>query len=402
MKILLVCKSLPPGVSGGIQTHTWKLSEALVRLGHEVSILTAGSYKKGVQIAESGGRTLIELPYLPGRRLPLLGKWAEEWAFNVAARRWLRQYASAYDIVHLQGRSGFMAVGHTGQTPVIQTIHGLIGVENHHGKQTHWTDVLHQRWATYWERRALNGVHGLVAVSAETARNIGQLSAGALPKTSIISNGVGVPVQASEASEAFFLFIGRLCTIKGIFPLVKAMKMLPEHIRLVMIGDVPERQALERAIEAAGLQHRIQLTGALPQDVVFSYLQRAKALVTPSFFETQGIVLLEAGACAKAVIATAVGGIPEVVMDQENGLLVPPDDPAKLAEAMAYLDAHPEAAQRLGANGQNRVKALYSWEKVALETERFYGNVLAQHHKNITRQTGIGSIVKPAYVWATR
>ncbi|MEZ4932850.1 MAG: glycosyltransferase [Saprospiraceae bacterium] len=106
MKILYVCKSLPHNFQGGIQTHVWKLSEWMVLLGHEVSILTAGSLAKGERKSVMGGRTIIELPYFPGRRLPFWSEAAEELSFNVAARLWLLKNQSSYDIIHLQGRSG--------------------------------------------------------------------------------------------------------------------------------------------------------------------------------------------------------------------------------------------------------------------------------------------------------
>lgn len=377
MKVLLVCKSLPPHLSGGIQTHTWKLSEWLMHLGHSVTLLTAGSMRKGLVVSEKEGRMVIELPYLPGRRMPIAGKWAEEWAFNHAARQWLRRNAQQYDIVHLQGRSGFMAAGRIRNVPVVQTIHGLIGVENRHGKVSRLSDRLHQRWATYWERRALEHVHALIAVSQETLHNIRALSVHSVHKTRIISNGVELPRQSFRPEGYYFLFIGRLCRIKGIYPLVEAMKRLPEHIRLVMIGDGPERAGLEQAIESAGLQARIQLTGALPQDAVFAYLKHAKALVLPSFFETQGIVLLEAAAFGKPVVATAVGGIPEVVDSLETGLLVPPDNPGALAAAISYLETQPEEAARMGENGRRRVQSHFTWEKIARQTEALYSEVLA-------------------------
>lgn len=377
MKVLLICKSLPPHVSGGIQTHTWKLSEWLMHLGHSVTILTAGSLRKGLVTTRKEGRTVIELPYLPGRRMPLAGKWAEEWAFNRAVRQWLRRNAQQYDIVHLQGRSGFMAAGHIRQVPVVQTIHGLIGVENRHGKVSRLSDRLHQRWATYWERRALEHAHALIAVSQETLHNIRSLSVHAVHKTRIISNGVELPLQAFRPDGYYFLFIGRLCRIKGIYPLVEAMKRLPKHIRLVMIGDGPERAGLEQAIADAGLQSRIQLTGALPQDAVFAYLKHAKALVLPSFFETHGIVLLEAAAFGKPVVATAVGGIPEVVDNLETGLLVPPDNPGALAAAINYLDTQPQEAARMGENGRQRVQSHFTWEKIARQTADLYSEVLS-------------------------
>ncbi len=386
MKILFVCKSLPPAVIGGIQTHTWKLSEWLVRMGHEVSILTAGNWRTGTRSLQREGRTIIEIPYLPGRKLPFLPILAEEWAFNQAATQWLRRNNQAFDIVHVQGRSGFGFSGKHGATPLVATFHGLVSVENERsGRHANASfDVrLHERWATFFEKKTLRRADACIAVSREMLHEIESMEPDSAARTTILPNGVDVPAEFPIPADPFvlsktLLFVGRLDRIKGIFPLVEAMKSVRPDVRLVMVGDGPERAELERTIEQSGLKDRILLTGALPSAQVFEHIRSSFALVLPSFHETQGIVLLEANACGKPVVASDIPGICEVVRQGETGLMTPAGDSLGLAATINQMFEHPADAIRMGAVGRQHVAEKFSWEQIALDTERLYGRVLAQ------------------------
>lgn len=384
MKILLVCKSLPPTVIGGIQTHTWKLSEWLVRLGHEVSILTAGQWRGGITYERREGRECIAIPYFPGRKLPFLSKLAEEWAFNRAARAWLRTNAQHFDLVHIQGRSGFTFPGLQGATPVVATFHGLVTVENERSGRPgrpNWDTRWHERWATYWERNTLRHADACIAVSGEMRQEMEVVWPGAMPKTTILPNGVDLPplqhaIHPDTSNN--LLFVGRLDRIKGLFTMLEAMKTAHPAIRLTIVGDGPERGALEAAIDSAGLRHRVALTGALPQEKVYEHIHAAFALVLPSFHETQGIVLLEANACGKPVIASDIPGIREVVRQGETGWLFPVGDAQALAAYINRTWERSEESAALGQAGRQHVADCFAWEKIALETERLYGHVLAQ------------------------
>lgn len=382
MKILFVCKSLPPAVIGGIQTHTWKLSEWLVRLGHEVSILTAGNWRTGTRSLQREGRNIIEIPYLPGRKLPFLSTWAEDWAFNRAATQWLHHNSASFDIVHVQGRSGFGFAGKQSATPVVATFHGLVSVENERSgrqQQSNLDTRVHERWASFFEKNTLRRADACIAVSREMQHEMEAIAPSAMARTVILPNGVDVPAQVQSSPDSKkLLFVGRLDRIKGIFPLVEAMKMVHPEVHLVVVGDGPDRAQLEQQIQTLGLTDRISLIGAQPSERVFEQIQDSFALVLPSFHETQGIVLLEANACAKPVIASDIPGIREVVRQGETGWMVPAGAPRELAAAINRVYNYPEDAQMMGETGRQHVSEKFSWEKIALETERLYGQVLAQ------------------------
>ncbi|MEI6411037.1 MAG: glycosyltransferase family 4 protein [Bacteroidota bacterium] len=387
MKILLVCKSLPPKVSGGIQTHTWKLSGHLVQLGHEVSILTAGSFFRLESSEMVEGRNVISIPSFPGRKMPLFADLLEEWSFNLAVQQWLWKHDGLFDIVHVQGRSGCLAPGSGLQMPVVTTFHGLMSIENARSgksKKAGWSLRMHERWATRAERRSLQQSDACIAVSEEMLHELQMLDSQCDNTIRVLPNGVDVPklesikCETADASNTL-LFVGRLDRIKGIYPLIEAMRKVKAPIRLDMIGDGPERAGLERAISAAGLSDRVRLLGALPQAEVFAHIRTSYALVLPSFHETQGIVLLEANACARPVIASDIPGIREVVQHSVNGLLTKVGNANSLSHQINWLFSHREEADQMGWAGREKVSTDFCWENIALETERLYGQLMANH-----------------------
>lgn len=398
MKILIVCKSLPLRSQGGIQTHIWKLSEHLIRLGQEVSILTAGSWKQGLKTYDLDGRTIIEIPYLPLFRQPIMPLFLEELSFNISARNWLKNHQTAFDIIHLQGRSGFLHPNYSNNVPIVSTFHGLVSVENHRsiGSRS-FEKMLHERWATWFERRQIKYSNANIAVSNEMLEEMQNLMHDKLTKTTIISNGVdldklGSQNTVAETDENLLIFVGRIDRIKGIFNLVQAMKKVKPSIRLVMIGDSFGRKAFEKHIYTEGVADRITLTGALPNTTVFEWIRNSYALILPSFHETQGIVLLEANACGKPVLASNVGGVKEVVAHGENGFLFNPHDVDNIADAINTLFEMPEKAQQMGEKGRVLVKKHYTWDKIAEQTLAFYKKTIADFEAS-KRKYSRGAVV---------
>jgi glycosyltransferase involved in cell wall biosynthesis len=375
MKILLICKSLPIRSQGGIQTHVWKLSEHLIQLGHEVSILTAGSWKKGETRYDLAGRNIIEIPYLPLFRQPIMPVFLEEWSFNISAKWWLKRHETPFDIIHLQGRSGFLYPTSKHKTPIISTFHGLVSVENSRSMRKRTLEViLHERWANWYEKKIIKNSDALIAVSHEMLKEMQDFIGHNLDKIKIVSNGVSIKKApfTPEIDKNLLVFIGRIDPIKGIFSLVQAMKKVKSPIHLVMIGDSFGFKSFEKHVYTEGVANRITLMGALPNDTVFEWINKSYAVILPSFHETQGIVLMEANACGKPVLASNVGGITEVVTHGENGFLFNPHDIDDIANAINTLFEMPEKAQIMGKNGKKRVEELYAWDKIALQTVDLY------------------------------
>jgi glycosyltransferase involved in cell wall biosynthesis len=147
---------------------------------------------------------------------------------------------------------------------------------------------------------------------------------------------------------AVLAFAGRLGPQKALGTALAALAVTP-GVTLVVAGDGPERSALEARARELGLDERVRFLGSVPRDVVLRLFHAADASVLPSAWENFPHTVVEALAVGCPVIATAVGGVPEVVRDGENGLLVPPQDVAALAAALARFFSDPGLAERLAA-----------------------------------------------------
>ncbi len=402
MKILYVCKSLPHSFQGGIQTHVWKLSEYMLQLGHDVTILTAGSWLKGEKRSEMNGRHIIQIPYLPMRCQPIMPFFLEELSFNAAVNRWIsknvnsnnRHQEGHFDLIHLQGRSGFTFPKSKIATPIITTFHGLIAIENEKSHKSGLQKYLHERWASYFEKNALKNSHAIIAVSHEMQAEIMDVLPAIGSKITILPNGVDIqkpkphpPSSLLEIKPNTLLFVGRLDRIKGIFNLIEALKNVRSDIQLVMIGDGNERQNLEKAIFTEGVSERVKLLGTLPNEAVMAWIAQCDALILPSFHETQGIVLLEANTCGKPVIASNINGIREVVTHGYNGFLCNPYNPMHIAETINRLFSDAHLMKKIGENGRQRVIEKYDWAIIAQQTETLYKQVLQNFNSVKEMQT---------------
>jgi glycosyltransferase involved in cell wall biosynthesis len=161
--------------------------------------------------------------------------------------------------------------------------------------------------------------------------------------TPLAERPTDVPLETST-----LVFVGRLTVQKSLDVAIDAMRGLPE-LRLVVVGDGPERSALERRAAHAGLDGRIVFAGAAARAEVLRRLAGAFAAVLPSSWENMPHAVAEALAVGTPVVATAVGGVPEIVRDGENGLLVPPASSDALAAALRRLVEEPGLRDRLAA-----------------------------------------------------
>lgn len=379
VRLLFVCKSLPFSFKGGIQTHVWELSQHLIALGYEVSILTGGKWRQGIHTEMQGGRKLIFLPYLPGRRLPILQKTVEDVAFNLAAYRWLKKNAGHYDHIHLQGRSGcFFAARDrsAGHPPVVTTFHRLLAVEyEYDGQRTGKIDgMLHRYIMGRAEALAAKHSNHLVAVSQEMKRELHAYFGDDLAPISILPNGVsqqfGEPITDPKRWQ--MVFVGRLEKIKGVYTMLEAMREVDPQIELIVIGDGPERRDMETFVIKHQLRRHVRFLGDQDAESVRYWIQRSHALILPSFHESQGIVLLEAGICGRPVIAASAPGIDEVIKHGHNGLLYPPGDVECLTIVTNHLFHDLELAKKLGQAGRQRALTVYNWEQIASATHQLY------------------------------
>ena len=165
---------------------------------------------------------------------------------------------------------------------------------------------------------------------------------------------------APRSGPPHLMFVGRLAAVKGIPVLFEALVQLKStmpDLRVTLIGDGPERAGLERDAAEMGLREMVHFAGYKSQAEVAEALRDTDALVLPSFAEGVPVVLMEAMAAGRPVIATAVAGVRELVEDGVSGCLVHPGDPQSLAHAITVVLQDPERRARMGAAGRAKVES---------------------------------------------
>lgn len=190
---------------------------------------------------------------------------------------------------------------------------------------------------------------------------------------------LGLPADAPLAGE-----IARLCDVKGQRELIRAAASVPE-LRVVLVGEDLEaggafRAGLEREATELGVADRVRFTGY--RDDADALLDELDVFVLPSWIEGLPLTVLEAMAHGKPVVATGVGGTPELVVDGETGVLVPPRDPDALAAALRELAADPDRARRLGEAGRRRVEERFSAEAMTSRVLAVYDELLARRDRS--------------------
>ena len=185
------------------------------------------------------------------------------------------------------------------------------------------------------------------------------------------------------------LFVGRLVEKKGVTYLVRSLPAVLEkqpRVHLVIVGEGALRPGLEAEVRALGISSAVHFMGRLPHQDLPHFFHSADLFAGPSIVdqggdtEGLGIVFLEAAASGLAIIGTGVGGSDELVQDGVTGLVVPPQDPQHLSEAILRLLDDPELRSELGHNAQKAVAARYSWERVARDFSKVFTNLVTSHH----------------------
>jgi glycosyltransferase involved in cell wall biosynthesis len=219
------------------------------------------------------------------------------------------------------------------------------------------TDLELARRAPRFARRVLRDAALVIAASNDLSERA--LSLGA-SDVRVIPSGVDLPATVGEEAEpAEVLYAGRLSPEKGVIELLEAAR----GMNLVVAGDGPLRREVP------------QSRGFVPHDELQHLYARAAVVACPSRREGFGVACLEAMAHGRPVVASGVGGLRDLVVDGETGIVVPPRDPAALRSALERLLADPELRRRLGAAGRERARTLFGWDRVTDATLAAYAEV---------------------------
>jgi D-inositol-3-phosphate glycosyltransferase len=406
MKIALVSEHASPlaalgGVdAGGQNVHVAALACALARLGHTVTVYTRrddGAMPERVRAAP--GVEVVHVtagPPAPVSKDDLV-PFLSELAAGIAAD-WRE---SAPDLVHAHfWMSGLVSIaaarslednGHA-RIPVVQTFHALGTVKRRYQGRDD-TSPPERRTLEPWVARTMD------AIIATCSDEVTELCAlGVDPaRVSVVPCGVDLslftpdgPSEPVPPNTRRIAVIGRLVPRKGVDLVIAALALLRDagrhDVELVIVGGGQSQDAIhldpdgERLLRVAaeyGVTDQVTLRGRIPQAQLPAILRSVTAVVCAPWYEPFGITPLEAMACGVPVVAAAVGGLTDSVVDGVTGIHVRPRDPAAIAVALGRLLDDPVQAAALGQAGRTRVCAGYSWDRVADATVSVYREVLA-------------------------
>lgn len=301
--------------------------------------------------------------------------------YNLARMIRDRRYAIVHTQGHysdLVGRAAYLLSGQP--TRMVATVHGIAEDPRLALKLFYWLD-----WRTYrWN-------HATIANSRDTAHRLQQLGVKTKDLTVILHGVVTraeayrlrkmpVPKRAPEEAIPTIGFVGRLSWEKRCSILIEAIHILKERgrrFKLVVVGDGPERPYLEGQVVAYGLESEVTFEGWRAN--VLPYYRRADVIAVPSLKESLGLTILEAMLHGRAVVACRVRGIPEIVSDNETGILVNPDDPVGLADALERCLTDPQLRARLGEAGRRYVLKHHTIEAMIDAVIGVYDRVLGSN-----------------------
>lgn len=311
------------------------------------------------------------------------------------------------DVVHCHtwytDLAGFLAK-QLWSVPLVVTIHSLEPLRPWKVEQL--GNAYHL--SSWMERTGIEQADAVIAVSSETRQDVLDNFTVAPERVHVIHNGIDLDEYRKTAQNdavrrhgvdperPFVLFVGRITRQKGIIHLVNAIPEIDPSLQVVLLAGAPDTPeiGLEMTEGVAAASRRrdgiIWIPEMLPRDEVIQFYSNAAVFVCPSVYEPFGIINLEAMACETAVVASAVGGIPEVVIPGETGLLVEPNltpgtfepaDPAAysrgLAQAINRVALDPATSRRFGVAGRQRAELHFSWTAIAERTLALYENLIA-------------------------
>jgi glycosyltransferase involved in cell wall biosynthesis len=391
MRIDLVSEHASPlaaigGVdAGGQNVHVAALAAGLAERGHEVTVHTRRDDEAlPERVVTQDGYDVVHVAAGPPCELPKddLLRHMPEFATNLR-RTWAPRPP---DLVHAHfWMSGLASVAAAGQIPVLQTFHALGSVKRRHqgDADTSPPDRIEL------ESSLCRSVAHVVATCTDEVFELRRLGL-ATDRVSIVPCGVDTSVftpdgpVAPRGERTRLLVLGRLVERKGQDDAVRALRAVPDA-ELVVVGGPPtdrvdadpEVRRLRAIAAEAGVADRLVFAGSVARADVPAWVRSADVVLAVPWYEPFGITPLEAMACGRPVVATAVGGLQDSVADGVTGDLVPPRDPERLGQVLAALLADDARRAEYGAAGVQRARDRYRWSRVVADTDTVYRQVLA-------------------------
>ena len=392
MKVVFLSENVFGDSTGGVEYHMYYVAKELINLGHDVVVISPklddedvvqNTTYNGVKIITIKVKSrlinlLKNLERFQGKGLGLLVALVNRVTLNLTYKQVLQRIdIESPDVVHQHDYLAEWLVG-----LFVKKKYPLVWT-NHLGEYLFLEKYLITRFV---QRLLIKNYHRIIAPSTELLPNISS--------SKYISNGVDTEffyslddldrdklrVELNLYGKFVVLCPRRWAPTKGVLYLAKALKELPGNVKdnlmVIFAGVDPERypKYVKQIESELSLTERknYKVMGGLEHDELRKYYQAADLVVIPSLMEATSLAALEAMACGSPILATNVGGMPDVVVERETGWLVPAENFSAITERLSFAFNNPKISREMGIKGAIRVSEYFTWNKIAERTNKIY------------------------------
>ena len=373
----VISTAFPP--EEGIGYYAYNLSQRLLERGHRVTLITRGSVTR--EEFTYDGIEVVKLPYLP------------VYPFHVDFHgrfvgRAISELESSLDLVHLHSP---LSPAVDTSLPVVATVHTSIVEDTKQMQDGNVGEIYQKLLARVSSRRIITAQ----CRSADRITTVARSVAGELAEyygvddALVLGNAVNIEEfdrVASDDEDPFVLYVGRIHYRKGVSDFLEAAERIARahDVKFKLVGQGPLEEKMQQKAHDLGIADRTEFLGYVDRERLLRLFDTASVYVLPSHYEGLPTSMLEAMASRTPVVATEISGVPDVIDDGENGLLIPPREPSRIADSVARLLDDPGMRERLANAGRETVEREYTWESIGREFESLYRSLAAPRSESAT------------------
>jgi len=371
MKICMVISTpFPP--KEGIGYYTYNLSRKLIDKGHEIVVITRGSFKK-TQREVIDGIEVIRAPFIP--IYPLYIK-----LHSIFVNKIFKSLESTVDIVHIHTPLSPLIKT---DLPIITTVHTPMLTDNRYIKISSFYSFLSKisaRLVSYpLELKLLHNSNTITTVSKSISDELKENYVHS-DKIKIVGNGVdenffNFTHKRFQDDKKYILYVGRIDREKGLFDLLECAKYIcndRSDVFFILAGLGRDLNNLKKRVKKENLHDRFTFLGQVNKDQLVKLYQKSTLFVFPSYHEGLPSVILEAMSCGLPVITTNVRGNRDLISDRENGIMVPPRNPKKLAKTISSLLDNKKLCETFSKKAREIIEKNYTWDLISSRFLKYY------------------------------
>ncbi|MBD3387514.1 MAG: glycosyltransferase [Candidatus Altiarchaeales archaeon] len=390
MRVCMFAMMMPAHVAGGMEIHTLELCRGLASAGHHVSVIT-GRHPNGIEYENVEGVGIHYVDVKATSKKPMGGKALEKLGEMNSERE--------FDVIHSQSFAAYHYISSGLKDklgiPIVTTLHGTSRGEIRSNLNQGLSLTLLPKMLFHiynqkrYSERFVRGCDAVISISKELTENIPREFKITEKKVKTIYNGIDTEkfkpadseVKSKYPGKRILLAVSVLHRQKGVQYLIKAFRKVHERhgdTHLMIVGEGPYRERLEQMAREFGLSDLVSFAGKVPNNDLWKYYNAAYAFIIPTVrVEGLPLIELESMSCGKPVVASDIGGIPTVIEDGVNGLLVEPGNVDMLVDRISRVLEDRGLASRLGENARETIVDGFSREKMVEDTVRAYEEAIS-------------------------